>query len=670
VGNKLTQTDAESRTTSWEYDDLGRVISRTLPLGQSEHFTYDAAGNVLTHTDFKGNTTDFEYDQNNQVVKKTFQDGSVEQFTYTATGRQDTIIDARGTTLNLYDNGDRLIKAVNPDGSSIEYQYDSMGNRTAVIVDTDTTRYTFDDLNRLKTVSDPEGGVTTYTYDPVGNRSSVSYPNGTVAEYTYDTLNRLTELFNHKANGDTVSWYEYTLGPAGNRVKVTEHSGRTVDYTYDYTYKLTEEYIDDPDFGVRVISYEYDQVGNRLLKVDDGDSTLYSYDANDRLLIENEITYTYDDNGNTLTKDDGTVVTNYFYDYQNRLIKVDDGGDVVEYWYDTDGMRVKKAVNGTVTKFLLDKNRNYAQVIEERDNTGSTLVRYTYGDDLLSQKRSSLTSYYHYDGQLSTRQLSDASQNVTDTYTYDAFGVLLNRSGSTENNYLYSGEQYDPNCGFYYLRARYYNASVGCFITMDTFPGMQFEPASLHKYLYCEGNPVGNWDPSGKLNIKSLVEFSVALSVANLILTSIYVGARKLLNWLGEKREPVEWKGNMIIITFSPLTPFTWGLIIASLDGTHNNETTGSINVIVMFGLSLSITRWNGSIPIGGVSLESPGLLGLMTQVLIGPVIWKSVAGAIGIGISKSNFWMGFAKGNCVSPFVVGIETGGEVMNGFSFPGY
>ncbi|MCD6116502.1 hypothetical protein J7K93_05775 [bacterium] len=43
------------------------------------------------------------------------------------------------------------------------------------------------------------------------------------------------------------------------------------------------------------------------MKVDDGDSTLYSYDANDRLLAENEITYTYDDNGNTLTKSSAAV---------------------------------------------------------------------------------------------------------------------------------------------------------------------------------------------------------------------------------------------------------------------------------------------------------------------------------------------------------------------------
>ncbi|MBN2103220.1 RHS repeat protein, partial [bacterium] len=117
--NNITQTDALNRTTSWEYDNLGRVTKRVLPLSQEESFKYDAVGNVLTQTDFNGNTTSFEYNQNNKLITKIYQDNSVEQFTWTAIGRQDTVIDARGTTINYYDAGNRLTKAVNPDGSAI-----------------------------------------------------------------------------------------------------------------------------------------------------------------------------------------------------------------------------------------------------------------------------------------------------------------------------------------------------------------------------------------------------------------------------------------------------------------------------------------------------------------------------------------------------------------------
>jgi len=126
-------------------------------------------------------------------------------------------------------------------------------------------------------------------------------------------------------------------------------------------------------------------------------------------------------------------------------------------------------------------------------------------------------------GQFSTRQLTDASGNVTDTYTYDAFGLLINRSGATENNYLYTGEQYDPNIGFYYLRARYYNPSIGRFLTMDTWPGSMFEPMSLHKYLYCHGSPVNNWDPSGK--DKTLLGTVARIGIGMILVSRVYTNA-------------------------------------------------------------------------------------------------------------------------------------------------
>jgi YD repeat-containing protein len=49
------------------------------------------------------------------------------------------------------------------------------------------------------------------------------------------------------------------------------------------------------------------------------------------------------------------------------------------------------------------------------------------------------TYYFGYDGQGSVRYLTDTDGNITDTYDYDAFGNLIHRTGTTDNNYLYTG---------------------------------------------------------------------------------------------------------------------------------------------------------------------------------------------------------------------------------------
>ena len=336
----------------------------------------------------------------------------------------------------------------------------------------------------------------------MGNRASITYPNGTVTGYNYDLLNRLTYMENRNSTGDVLTSYDYTLGPAGNRTRVAENSGRSVDYTYDELYRLTEEAISDPVNGPETIGYTYDAFGNRLNKSDSSGVVAYAYDANDRLVTETgpgyAYAYTYDANGNTIEKDDGTNTIGYVYDYDNRLIQVYDGSAVTAYGYDADGIRVSSETDGVETVFVVDRNRQYAQVLEERDGAGSLTVSYVYGDDLISQDRGGNAFYYLYDGQLSTRALNNAGGDITDVYTYDAFGVVLDQAGTTENNYRYTGEQFDPNAGFYYLRARYYDPSIGRFMTTDPYVGKTSNPMTLHKYLYVNMNPLMHVDPSGE----------------------------------------------------------------------------------------------------------------------------------------------------------------------------
>jgi RHS repeat-associated protein len=79
--------------------------------------------------------------------------------------------------------------------------------------------------------------------------------------------------------------------------------------------------------------------------------------------------------------------------------------------------------------------------------------------------------------------------------------MMLHSSGTSPNVYLYAGEQLDPNVGFYYLRARYYDQAIGRFTSTDPEEGRIFDPPSLHRYLYAGADPVNNADPSGRYDI-------------------------------------------------------------------------------------------------------------------------------------------------------------------------
>jgi large repetitive protein len=109
------------------------------------------------------------------------------------------------------------------------------------------------------------------------------------------------------------------------------------------------------------------------------------------------------------------------------------------YRYDASGIRVSQTVDGVETKYLVDANRPYAQVLEEYNGSG-VQASYVYGNDVISQSRGGVKSFYIYDGLGSVRALTNASGVVTDRYNYKAYGTLLNSSGSSTNNYRFTGE--------------------------------------------------------------------------------------------------------------------------------------------------------------------------------------------------------------------------------------
>jgi len=495
VGNLLQQIDSLNHTNKFEYDSRGQRTKEVMPGSQSAGFAYDAAGNLTRYTNFTGVVITNQYDALNRLTNKSSAGGYKVSFAYSPTGQRTNMVDASGTTGYTYDSRDRLLTKVTPQGT-LTYIYDEFGNLATIQSSSSNgtlLKYFYDELNRVTNVVDRFTNNTFYAFDAIGNVQSYRYQNNVTNTYSYNSLNRLTNITVRSASG-TIASLAYRLGAAGNRTNLVEtvnSASRTNAWSYDPLYRLTNEIVTAASGGT--ISYKYDGIGNRTNRtstVSGLTNQTFTYNSNDQLTTDS-----YDGNGNT-TNSAGIA---YRYDAENRLTNYNNGA--VMFVYDGDGIRVRKIV-GTTTNYYLMDDRNptgQPQVLEELTTVGGTPDRlYTYGLDLISQRQSSgTTSFYGYDGNGNVRFLTATNGVISDTYAYDAFGTIIASSGSTPNNYRYTGEQFDSNLGFYYLRARYMNPNTGRFWTRDSFAGDKFDPPSLHRYTYVQNNPVNMIDPTG-----------------------------------------------------------------------------------------------------------------------------------------------------------------------------
>ena len=514
LGNRTSQRDALGHVTRFEYDPMGRETARVLPDGARETKAYDGVGNLVQKTDFMGRSITYAYDTANRLVTKSYPNGSSVAYGYTATGRRATVTDTRGVTTYAYDVRDRVTSATQPDGRRLRYAYDRNGNRTALTADAGglslTTGYAYDTLNRLATVTDAFGRTYTHGYDANGNRTALAQPNGTLTSYSYDPLNRLKTLATSGPAGPVQS-YALTLGPTGNRTAIEEHAGTaqaTVkSFAYDNLYRLTRETVSG------ALAYEntftYDAVGNRTTQTKTGMGAIhYAYDERDRLLSEGAQAYAWDANGNLVTK---AGEATYTWDFDDRLVGVQKAdGTLIAHVYDADGNRVQTTTTlpaqGPVTVgYLVDTSRSLSYVVAETVEIGLA-AHYVRGDDLLAVIRPDgsspggwQTRFYHADYIGSIRRLTDEAGNITDGYTWSAFGELLAHTGSDPQPYAFAGEPLDPNSGWQYHRARWMDSSVGRFTAKAPIEGLILEPTTLHRFSYVGADPASKVDPTGRM---------------------------------------------------------------------------------------------------------------------------------------------------------------------------
>ncbi len=214
-----------------------------------------------------------------------------------------------------------------------------------------------------------------------------------------------------------------------------------------------------------------------------------------KMLTAGSSTFAYDDKGNTLTETNGSIVTTYTWDLLNRMMQWQKTGQTTEtYLYNADGMRVRKTpAGGTQTDFLLDGK----EIAEEM--AGSSDISYA-GPGLIEKIAGTDRTIYHADGIGSTRAMSDINQAVAIAVIYDAYGRLkADYPSSTAGNLGYSAQSryYTDSSGLQYVKARYYEAGTGRFISRDPI-GYQ---GGLNLYAYASDDPTNDVDPSGMGNM-------------------------------------------------------------------------------------------------------------------------------------------------------------------------
>ncbi len=545
-GQLAIQEDALGRRSWRRHDERGRLIALIRPGGTRAEFTYNKVDQLATRTDFLGQETQFIYNDRGRLTEKTYPDGSSISIDYNTNGKMVSETDSRGRTLYEYDAMGRLSRRTEPDGRSISYTRNQRGYITEVETPDGVMSYTYFDSGLLRSAQAPNGDTIQYGYDSVGRLTSILRPNGLLETREYNSRNKIRLLEIENEQQEKIESYSYEYNSRGFKSSVLELNGRRVEWEYDELDRLTVERIHNTENEIREIVYTYDAVGNRVQR---NDSTLgvtdYTYNFHDQLVRETtdgETTnYSYDRNGNLLRIESSTRTELYVWDADNRLrqarVMTGDEDRLVEYQYDSVGQMVSRTVDGVETRYLIDTQRDFTQIVHETSLEDNSVQINLWGVDLAGVYSSGEERFPIYDGHSGVRLQTASNGSVQSESRWDAWGETLG-SPSENLKYGYRGERLDSVTGKYYLRARHYDPMRGRLLSTDPFEGTLQEPISRHRYLYAHNNPIELADPSG-LNAETLSSVISALS----ILAVVNAGIGLAINVFSDK-EQVEWSGS------------------------------------------------------------------------------------------------------------------------------
>jgi RHS repeat-associated protein len=398
--NPFTAGGSPSYTTSYSYDALGRVTTVTLPDSQAVMTTYN--GNSVTLTDQVNRQMQRVTDGLGRLVTVNEQDLSTGYLTQATNYTYDYL-----SNLTQVDQGGQLRK----------YKYDALSRllyekipeQTASINDGSGTywsaKYTYTDYNAVSTRTDARGVVTTYSYDTLHRRTQSSY--NTVSGVT--TTPTVTYVY------DTDGTYSTTAPGSLLRVNVgTDYQER---YTVDGYYRA--------DSSARTI-------GSQTY------TTSYGYNAASQMTQLTHpsglpIAVNHDSTGRLSSLQNASTSANYLssisYNITGQVTAGTLGNGVTEqYGYDAARMQMTSQKAGTSSPYTNRMNLTYDYSASSGQmGVGSTagnagqLMAINNGSTINGTTESAAYTYDNYGRLLSSNQTSNGS-SAQRQFGYDRWG--------------------------------------------------------------------------------------------------------------------------------------------------------------------------------------------------------------------------------------------------------
>lgn len=449
-----------------EYDKNGRELLRKFGNGTAEYTLYDRAGRV---------TVKMQKDERGKFLWG-------EGYSYASDGKRNATVDNSGrVTLYEYDSKGRLSSVYYPctEEMTASLKKEAEENGLPCLNDAGENKYLPSEIRNqlIPLLNSMQYGLAnnlpnlhifikeSYSYDKNGNRTTKTTPYGTI-EYSYDRENCLTS-----SGSRGQSFVNYTYDKMGNLL--TEESvGKTVKYAYNSQNRLIYcEVIEQTNKEYSQTSYAYDAFGRRIIVQDKGEAAL-------RTLYEG---LSFD-----VIKQSPTLANGMFTDsYETGIRWGNTGrptGDRYRYLGDDDAKDNNRY-------FYLDENTYKTANTRYRGERTTINVNGTIAAQTTADYGA---EYFTTDLLGSVRSTSDTYGTAKSTYTYDAFGTLVQGSLNGTTDYGYLGKQHDSTSRLYNYGYRDYNPAAARFTTVDPIRD------GHNWFAYCNGDPVNFVDLWGQ----------------------------------------------------------------------------------------------------------------------------------------------------------------------------